>query len=87
MGARFIDCVIGDPVVAPLSEAANFTEKIAQLPDCYLVTDTTRAIPAGSPDRRAAGLPDDGFVFLLLQQQLQDHRPGVRALDAAARAD
>jgi protein O-GlcNAc transferase len=54
MGARFIDYVIGDPVVAPLSEAANFTEKIAQLPDCYLVTDTTRAIPAGSPDRRAA---------------------------------
>jgi predicted O-linked N-acetylglucosamine transferase (SPINDLY family) len=63
MGARFIDYVIGDPVVAPLNEAVNFTEQIAQLPDCYLVTDTTRAIPAGSPDRGATGLPDDGFVF------------------------
>jgi protein O-GlcNAc transferase len=63
MGARFIDYVIGDPVVAPLSEAENFTEKIAQLPDCYLVTDTTRVIPSASLDRRAAGLPQSGFVF------------------------
>jgi protein O-GlcNAc transferase len=63
MGAPFIDYVIGDPVVTPLSEAANFTEKIAQLPDCYLVTDSRRVIPSIPLDRRAAGLPDNGFVF------------------------
>jgi predicted O-linked N-acetylglucosamine transferase (SPINDLY family) len=55
--------VIGDPLVTPLSEAANFTEKIAQLPDCYLVTDSRRVIPSIPLDRRAAGLPDNGFVF------------------------
>jgi protein O-GlcNAc transferase len=63
MGAGFIDYVITDPVVAPLSEEAHFSEKIAQLPDCYLVTDTTRVVPADPLDRRGTGLPDDAFVF------------------------
>jgi predicted O-linked N-acetylglucosamine transferase (SPINDLY family) len=63
MGARFIDYVIADPVVAPLREAAHFTEKIVELPDCYLATDTTREIPTVDLNRGAVGLPDDGFVF------------------------
>jgi len=63
MGAPFIDYVIADPVVAPLDQQEHFVECIAQLPDCYLVTDTTRPIPAGDGDRGSSGLPEAGFVF------------------------
>jgi protein O-GlcNAc transferase len=63
MGAPFIDYLIADPVVVPLDQQTHFVERIAQLPDCYLVTDRTRTLPAGDVDRSAAGLPADGFVF------------------------
>jgi protein O-GlcNAc transferase len=63
MGAPFIDYLIADPVVAPLAQQQHFVERIAQLPDCYLVTDSTRPAPAGGADRHAASLPADGFVF------------------------
>lgn len=56
------DYVIGDPVVTPLSDAAHYAERIAQLPGCYLPYDTTRL--TGPPTTREAhGLPADAFVF------------------------
>jgi predicted O-linked N-acetylglucosamine transferase (SPINDLY family) len=59
---RLADYIIGDPVVTPIGEADDYTEKIAQLPRCYLPYDTKR--PVGSPpDRVSAGLPEQGFVF------------------------
>lgn len=61
-GARFIDYIIGDPWVTPLSHADRYSEKIAQLPGCYQCNDGRRAVP--SPARRADhGLPEDAFVF------------------------
>jgi predicted O-linked N-acetylglucosamine transferase (SPINDLY family) len=62
MGADFIDYVIGDPIVAPFTAQSCFVENIVQLPDCYLVTDTTRPLPAPTSTRSAVGLPDTGFV-------------------------
>jgi predicted O-linked N-acetylglucosamine transferase (SPINDLY family) len=35
-GVIGMDYVIGDPIVAPPSEAAHFTETLWRLPDCYL---------------------------------------------------
>ena len=63
MGADFIDYVIGDPIVAPFTSQPHFVENIVQLPDCYLVTDTTRPLTAPGTTRSACGLPDTGFVF------------------------
>jgi predicted O-linked N-acetylglucosamine transferase (SPINDLY family) len=63
MGADFIDYVIADPVVAPTADQSCFVESIVQLPDCYLVTDTTRRISDHGPSRAEAGLPNSGFVF------------------------
>jgi protein O-GlcNAc transferase len=63
MGADFIDYVIADPTVAPFTAQSCFLENIVQLPDCYLVTDTTRPRPASMATRSAVGLPDSGFVF------------------------
>ncbi len=63
MGAPFIDYIIADKVVAPLEHQPFYTEKIVQLPDCYLVNDGNRKIAGATPTRQAAGLPDRGFVF------------------------
>jgi predicted O-linked N-acetylglucosamine transferase (SPINDLY family) len=59
-GAPFIDVMIADRIVAPNS--AVFTERLEYLPDCFFVTDISRAIGI-APTRAEAGLPDDGIVF------------------------
>ena len=50
-GADYVDYFIGDPVTTPLSHAAHFSEKLAQMPLCYQPNDAKRALPA--PSRRA----------------------------------
>jgi predicted O-linked N-acetylglucosamine transferase (SPINDLY family) len=66
-GADFVDYVIADAIVAP--DPSAFSEKIAQLPGSFFVTDATRAI-GKAPTRAQAGLPKlpsdsvgNGFVF------------------------
>ncbi len=62
-GAGFIDYIIGDPVVTPLAEAADYSECIAQLPHCYQPQDRRRfAGPA--PSRAQLGLREDALVLL-----------------------
>jgi len=63
MGADFIDYVIADKIVLPLDQQPFWTERIVHLPDCYQVNDSKRRIAAHTPTRRAAELPDRGFVF------------------------
>ena len=61
-GARYIDYLIGDAAVTPLSEAGHYTEKLALMPHCYQPNDRQRPLPG--PDRRAAhGLPQDALVL------------------------
>jgi protein O-GlcNAc transferase len=62
-GAEFIDYVIGDRWVTPFDQQAYFSERIVQLPDCYQVNDSKRAIANDIPARAACGLPGHGFVF------------------------
>jgi predicted O-linked N-acetylglucosamine transferase (SPINDLY family) len=59
-GAPFIDHLIADHTVAPNARA--FSEKLEYLPNCFFVTDTTRAIGA-PPSRAEAGLPENATVF------------------------
>jgi predicted O-linked N-acetylglucosamine transferase (SPINDLY family) len=62
VGADWIDYVIGDPQVTPLAHAADFSEKIAQMPVCYQPNDSRRPLPA--PTTRAeCGLPEDAVVL------------------------
>jgi predicted O-linked N-acetylglucosamine transferase (SPINDLY family) len=63
MGADFIDYILVDRFIAPMAQQACFSEKLVQLPHCYLPSDTTRRISLPSPSRTACGLPADGFVF------------------------
>lgn len=61
-GATYIDYMIGDATVSPLSEAPHYTEKLALMPHCYQPNDRKRPLPR--PDSRAAhGLPEDALVL------------------------
>jgi predicted O-linked N-acetylglucosamine transferase (SPINDLY family) len=61
-GADCVDYVIGDATVTPLSMAECFSERIAQLPDCYQPNDRARPLPPAAP-RADCGLPEGAFVF------------------------
>lgn len=66
-GAGCVDYLIGDPVVTPLSHAAHFSEKIAQLPHCYQPNDSQRLQPAASK-RADWGVPDDRLLLCAFHQ-------------------
>jgi predicted O-linked N-acetylglucosamine transferase (SPINDLY family) len=62
MGAPCYEYIIGDRIITPLEHAADYSEKIAQLPHCYQPNDRRRPI-GRRPTRAECGLPQTGFVF------------------------
>jgi predicted O-linked N-acetylglucosamine transferase (SPINDLY family) len=66
-GAGFIDYLVGDPVVTPLSHADQYSEHIAQLPGSYQPNDRQRPLPS-APTRAALGLPDEAVVLCCFNQ-------------------
>jgi predicted O-linked N-acetylglucosamine transferase (SPINDLY family) len=69
-GARFIDYLIGDPIVTPLADAACFSEKIAQVALCYQPNDSLRERPAamGASGRAQWGLPRGKLLLCAFHQ-------------------
>jgi predicted O-linked N-acetylglucosamine transferase (SPINDLY family) len=66
-GAPFIDYFIGDPVVTPLTDAAHFSEQIAQMPHCYQPNDAQRGLPL--PMSRADwGAPEHALLLCAFHQ-------------------
>jgi predicted O-linked N-acetylglucosamine transferase (SPINDLY family) len=66
-GARYIDYLVGDPVVTPLEHAAHYREAIAQLPNCYQPNDAKRALAA--PSARADwGAPEGALLLCAFHQ-------------------
>ncbi|HWI35276.1 MAG TPA: tetratricopeptide repeat protein [Burkholderiales bacterium] len=78
-GAAFIDYVLADRFVIPEAEHGAYTEKVAYLPDCYQVNDSTRTIATGQTDRAALGLPLRAFVFCCFNNSYKI-RPAVFAV-------
>ncbi|MEQ1715200.1 MAG: tetratricopeptide repeat protein [Hyphomicrobium sp.] len=62
-GAKYIDYILADAVVAPLAHQPQYSEQIIHLEHCYQPNDRHRKIDAGAVTRAACGLPDEGFVF------------------------
>lgn len=63
MGASVYDYIVGDATVTPFDAAAHYSEQIVQMPHCYQVNDSRRAIAEQIPSRAEEGLPEQGFVF------------------------
>lgn len=62
IGAPWLDYILADARVLPLSHQPFYSEKIVHLPHCYQANDRGREI-APMPSRGEAGLPQTGFVF------------------------
>ena len=84
MGARFIDYIIGDPLVTPFEHGPFYAETIVQLPHSYQPNDRKRFIAPDRPTRADCGPARRRLRVLLLQCQLQGHTRDLRYLDAPA---
>ena len=62
-GADFMDYIIADNVVIPEKSRELYTEKVAYLPDTYMVDDSSRTPSQKIFSRQEFGLPEKGFVF------------------------
>ncbi|BEI34590.1 hypothetical protein PHIN6_01080 [Polynucleobacter sp. HIN6] len=62
-GSNFIDYIIADQTVIPRSHERFYSEKVAYLPNSYIVDDSNR-IPSGKIfSKEECGLPQDNFIF------------------------
>lgn len=62
LGADCYDYILTDRFVTPPEQQENFSERFLYLPNCYLPSDSRRAI-GSAPTRAQCGLPTEGFVF------------------------
>jgi protein O-GlcNAc transferase len=62
-GASYLDYILSDPLMLPLSDQAFFSEKIVHLPHTCFPYDSKQAIGRRLPERAEEGLPEQGFVF------------------------
>ena len=63
MGTAFHDYIIADKTVLPESNQPFYTEKVAYLPNSYMVDDSKRIASSKQIARNELGLPDNAFVF------------------------
>ena len=63
IGAPWLDYILADTIVLPLSDQPFYSEKIIHLPHCYQVNDSSRVMAENTPSRAEAGLTASGFVF------------------------
>lgn len=62
MGASYMDYLVADATIVPITEQEHYTEKIVYLP-CYQVNDSQRRIPDKMFSREQLGIPPSVFVF------------------------
>lgn len=63
LGAPYIDYIIADPTLIPITSQNFYTEKIIYLPNSYQVNDSKRSIANNALTRLEVGLPENSFVF------------------------
>jgi predicted O-linked N-acetylglucosamine transferase (SPINDLY family) len=63
MGAGFMDYIIADRTLIPDGHRADYSEKIAYLPNTYMPSDSRREISDRVFTREEFGLPARGVVF------------------------
>jgi predicted O-linked N-acetylglucosamine transferase (SPINDLY family) len=63
LGAEFIDYIVADKTIIPESHQQFYAEKIAYLPDTYMVDDPMRVASSRVFSKQECGLPEDVFIF------------------------
>lgn len=62
-GTTFMDYMITDKIVSPVSHAKYYSEKLVYLPNSYQVNNNSQKISAKKYTRRDFGIPEKSFVF------------------------
>lgn len=62
-GAAYIDYFISDPVASPPALADAFTEKLALVPGCFMMSAGVSSDASEPPSRAAQGLPETATVY------------------------
>jgi protein O-GlcNAc transferase len=62
-GANFIDYIIGDETIIPVSHHDGYTEKVAYMPYTYMPSDNSRVMAEHKFERHELGLPETGVVY------------------------
>jgi protein O-GlcNAc transferase len=78
-GASYIDYFITDAVATPPALAAGFSEKLAYLPYCYMVSDGTDAPGAADAAGAASQFAPDAIVFCNFNNASRITRDDFRA--------
>jgi predicted O-linked N-acetylglucosamine transferase (SPINDLY family) len=68
MATNYMDYLIADETVIPETSRKFYTEKILDLPNCYMVRDSKLPIANLEFTRLELGLPNDDFVFCCFNQ-------------------
>ena len=63
MGATYIDYIVADKTLITTEDQKFYVEKVAYLPNSYMVADSKRVATPMMPIREEYGLPEDRFIF------------------------
>jgi len=63
VGADFMDYIVADKIVIPMAHRQFYTEKVAYLPNTYMVDDSRRIASSRVFTREECGLPENAFVY------------------------
>jgi predicted O-linked N-acetylglucosamine transferase (SPINDLY family) len=63
IGAEYFDYILADKTVIPEQYQQFYAEKVAYLPDSYMVDDTKRIASSRKFTKKECGLPESAFVF------------------------
>lgn len=62
-GAKCMDYMVADAVVAPEKYSHGYSESVVRLPDCYQPNNSQRKISSRAFTRAEMGLPEGAFVY------------------------
>jgi predicted O-linked N-acetylglucosamine transferase (SPINDLY family) len=79
VGAEFIDYIIADKILIPQSSQQYFVEKIAYLPNSYMVDDSKRVPDENRLSRSEFGLPDGKFIYCCFNNGFKFNRKMVES--------
>jgi protein O-GlcNAc transferase len=71
MGANYYQYIVADRTIIPPEHFEFYSEKVAWLPESFLVTDDRSAPSSHTPSRGELQLPEAGFVFSCFNQSIK----------------
>ncbi len=78
-GADYFDYIVADEIIIPNKHHDFYTEKVAYLPDTYMVDDSRRIASSRVFTREELGLPKSSFVFCCFNN---DYKFNPRVIDS-----